>query len=332
MAGLDKRYLTHIAFTALVLVVLLGAGYTLATDRYNGGTSDYCVNCHPSFQGRGDLHDLHVGNSEFTNNCQLCHISNGDNPLLMYSEGDNADGLGCMGCHGHDYGETILADYGVGLIGTSKNSGYGLRLQHFNKGVSGCDFCHGLPSQGLTPVAENIDPDYYARADVNISNACNTDGTEDGTPEPNGEDTVGLDNDGDLLIDAADPDCAPAGTPGEAGGNGLAPLLVTAKNVAAGTLSLTVGAACGASDQTLIYGPLTALPSYGYAGQDCSMDNSGSHLWSFGAASASQFFLVVSNDGNVEGSYGLDGSGAERPEDVGGAVCPLPQDLAARCD
>jgi hypothetical protein len=251
----------------------------------------------------------------------------------MYSDGDNGDGLGCMGCHGHDYGETILADYGVpNLAGTSKSSGYGLRLQHYNKNVRTCDFCHGLPSDGPPPVPENINPIYYARTDVNITNACNTDGTEDGTPEPNGEDTVGLDNDGDLLIDAADPDCAPAGTPGETGGSSVAPLLVTAKNVATGALSLSVGTPCGGNDQTLIYGPLTAVPAYGYSGQDCSIDNSGTHTWTFGVGATSYFFLVVSNDGSVEGSYGTDSSGTERPEDVGGAVCPLPQDLVGRCD
>ena len=44
------------------------------------------------------------------------------------------------------------------------------------------------------------------------------------------------------------------------------------------------------------------------------------------------FWLVVGNDGDVEGSDGLDGSGAERPEDASLVTCPLPQDLGERCD
>ena len=236
-----------------------------------------------------------------------------------------------MGCHGHDYGETITADYGQGLMGTAKASGYGLRLQHFNKGEMICQTCHGLPSAGPTPVAENIDPPYYARTDVNITDACNTDGSEDGSPEPNGDDSVGLDNDGDLLIDGADPDCAPAGSPGESGGFGIAPLLVTAHDKNAGTLALTVGVPCSCTDQTLIFGPLADVSTYGYSGQDCAMDDSGGHSWTFGAGSTSMFFLVVANDGSVEGSYGTDSASNERPEDLAG-VCPFTQDLLARCD
>ncbi len=338
-----------IGITLLIFI----AGVSLATERYNGATADYCVNCHPTFQGRNELHDLHVGNGQFTSNCDLCHVGTGDNPLLMYSDGDNADGLGCMGCHGHDYGETILQDYGLGLMGRAKNSGYGLRLQHTNKGVLSCVGCHG---ESQTPVPENIDPPYYARADVDITNACNTDGTEDSSPEAlrcqgnlqipceidadcgtdgpciSREDSDGLDNDGDTLIDAADPDCAPSGTPGESGGPGLSPLLVTTHDPAAGTLALTVGVPCGGTDMTVVWGPLTSVGTYGYTGQDCSMDNSGAHTWTFGPASESLFFLIVSNDGAIEGSYGTDHLGAERPEDIGGAVCPYPQNLVNRCD
>jgi hypothetical protein len=53
--------------------------------------------------------------------------------------------------------------------------------------------------------------------------------------------------------------------------------------------------------------------------------------WSFGPGSDSLFFLVVSNDGTVEGPYGL-GNGVERPEDIGGALCPYPQDLSDPCN
>ncbi|NIQ87444.1 MAG: hypothetical protein GTN83_22220 [Acidobacteria bacterium] len=315
-----------------ISVAVLLAAPVFATEKYNGPSPDYCVTCHPSFQSRGDLHDLHVGNGQFTGNCQLCHINQGDVPFLMYSEGDNSDGSGCMGCHGHDYGETILQDYGVGLMGRAKLSGYGLRRHHFNKNVMTCSVCHGLPADGPTPFPENVDPPYYARTDVDITDACNTDGTEDNTPEPNGEDTLGLDNDGDLLIDAADPDCAPSGTPGEPGGPTVAPLLVTTHDASAGTLALTVGLPLCGDDLTLIWGALADVGSYGYAGQDCSMDNSGTHNWTFGPTSESLFFLVVANDGTVEGSYGKDGDDIERPDDLGGALCPFSQDISNPCN
>jgi hypothetical protein len=62
------------------------------------------------------------------------------------------------------------------------------------------------------------------------------------------------------------------------------------------------------------------------------MDNSGAHTWDFGPGSASLFFLIVSNDGAIEGSYGTTDGVIERPEDIGGALCPYPQDLTGRCD
>ena len=41
-----------------------------------------------------------------------------------------------------------------------------------------------------------------------------------------------------------------------------------------------------------------------------------------------RFFLIVGNDTTREGSYGLDGAGADRPEDAGTAGCDLPQELS----
>ena len=39
------------------------------------------------------------------------------------------------------------------------------------------------------------------------------------------------------------------------------------------------------------------------------------------------FFLMVGENGIDEGSYGKDGAGVERPEDVGTAGCDRPQNL-----
>ena len=105
----------------------------------------YCWTCHPTFSGRGDLHDLHQGGSDpVTGNCNLCHTGSGrDNPLTMWSTGDAGDGLGCAGCHGRDYGDNIEANYrGFGISGMAKNSAYGLRLHHANSGIAVCATCH----------------------------------------------------------------------------------------------------------------------------------------------------------------------------------------------
>ena len=156
-----------------------------------------CSDCHPGFLGRGDLHDMHAGTIGI--DCDDCHTGSGrDNPFVMWS----ITGYGCTGCHGRDYGETIEADYGFGLAGLFKASGYGLRKQHLLKGETGCLDCHAdvpqceiLPEIVAGPVAlwYGIDP-------------CDS-RSEDSTPEPNGDDSVGLDNDGDGLIDDADSDC-----------------------------------------------------------------------------------------------------------------------------
>jgi hypothetical protein len=43
--------------------------------------------------------------------------------------------------------------------------------------------------------------------------------------------------------------------------------------------------------------------------------------------------VIVGNDGLVEGSFGLDGAGSERPEDISATtVCDLARDLSGTCD
>jgi len=81
----------------------------------------------------------------------------------------------CLGCHGRDYG------------GSTGQQAAGLRAFHLSRGHD-CSGCHpGDP----TPLGENVDPPHYARSDINITNACSDN----------------LDNDGDGVKDAADPDC-----------------------------------------------------------------------------------------------------------------------------
>ena len=126
-------------------------------------------------------------------------------------------------------------------------------------------------------------------------------------------------------------DCA-LSTPGEAGGAGSQ--MLASYNGAAGTISLTYGTGCETTDHVIQYGELTqaGIASYSWSGQECGMGTGGDYEWTPPASPGSLFFVVVGNNGVVEGSYGTDGAGVERPEDALGAACPLPQDLTKRCD
>ncbi len=198
------------AVPILALVLLSNAlGYESYHDPDLNDTG-YCVTCHDGFtRGKSDpLHVLHVaGDDPVTTNCNLCHTGSGkDNPLIMWSTGDNGDGKGCTGCHGRDYGETVEADHrGFSITGKVKASGYGLRKNHTTRGIIVCLNCHTDRAQADI-LTEDVQPPYYSRADVSLSsmpaNTCTNEDTA------NDADIVGLDNDGDLLWDIADPDCA----------------------------------------------------------------------------------------------------------------------------
>jgi hypothetical protein len=157
---------------------------------------DGCNNCHGRFNpsGGGDLHDFH--RTSATNNCDLCHDPANN---LFRSDEPAPFNLGCTGCHGRDYGEVSSTD------SQPKASAKGLRIQHIARGAN-CDNCHGTE----TAVGEDVLPPYYGRGDVVQTDPCNSDGLEDflshGNP-PGPPDGVGLDNDGNLLKDAADPAC-----------------------------------------------------------------------------------------------------------------------------
>jgi hypothetical protein len=164
----------------------------------------YCSLCHTGFTGGpGDtLHSLHTGGDDpVTTNCDLCHTGSGrDNPLTMWSKDDH---LGCAGCHGRDYGETIGANYrGFSTLGKAKASAYGLRKHHYNAGITICMSCHA----SVEPFPENAPaPPNYARDDVSLGgmplNTCTNEDTE------NDMDSLGLDNDGDFLYEGLDSDC-----------------------------------------------------------------------------------------------------------------------------
>jgi hypothetical protein len=115
-------------------------------------------------------------------------------------------------------------------------------------------------------------------------------------------------------------------TPGEA-----SDLRVTGVDAQTGELSLSWTPACEAADHNLIYGPLASVGTYGYTGQVCGV--SASSYYGFDPGTGSWFFLVVATDGSsVEGAYGTNTAGDERPEQTDDPACAFVRNLAFRCD
>jgi hypothetical protein len=101
-------------------------------------------------------------------------------------------------------------------------------------------------------------------------------------------------------------------------------------NKITGEIDVAYTPACDASNHTIYFGELANLASYGYTAAACGRGVSGTTSFDPGGLD-NVFFLIVGNTGSVEGSYGLDGSGSERPEDTATAGCDLPRDLTGSC-
>jgi hypothetical protein len=102
-------------------------------------------------------------------------------------------------------------------------------------------------------------------------------------------------------------------------------------NDTSGLIDVSYTGSCNATNHTIYYGNLSDVSTYDYSGAACFLGCSGTT--SFDPAGASDaFFVIVGNTGTVEGTYGLDGEGAERPEDTATAGCDLPRDLSGTCD
>jgi hypothetical protein len=205
------RHLRALACGLAVATLVVWASQAAAYPSYDDGSPSHigCVSCHfngsstggfTGGPGVGTLHNDHLTTFGITS-CTLCHDTvGGDLPVLTYRSGD---GFGCSGCHGNDtYGETSVLD------GMLKASGYGLRRKHDLLGVTVCATCHypgssttGEPDPAPAIVAENVPPPYYGRSTNNLTDPCST-------AQESFDNTVGLDNDGNGLADAADSACA----------------------------------------------------------------------------------------------------------------------------
>jgi hypothetical protein len=174
-------------------------GYPQYDSDTGPGIGTGCVNCHGGFTGGpgNALHNNHLNGLMITS-CNLCHPAGGGTRPVSTNDSGYDDtvpngGYGCAGCHGGDYGETNFG-------GEPKASGYGLRQHHANNGVTLCAGCHAT----TTILPESSPPPYYTMMVSRLTNPC--DSTQEDMPFD--VDSIGLDNDGDGLVDALDPDCA----------------------------------------------------------------------------------------------------------------------------
>jgi hypothetical protein len=319
------------------IVLAIAAGVSLAHEFYDDTGS--CLSCHGDFRewpytslkpGEGDwptdLHDTHrdtmLGGSNGI--CDACHggLGGSRSPVSLYTSdgvaGSGWPAVGCLGCHGRD-------------DGTGTITGVGLRQHHYVTGTTGCVDCHTDSNPAnVTPVGEDVLPPYYNNPSYPTpDDPCNP--SPDYSEGSFAASTLGLDNDGDNVYDENDSDCgAVTAPPGETSGSTLNPLLVTAHNLTAGNMMLGFESGCVATENTIYYGPLASISSYGYSGQQCVIGTSGSYNWTYPAGDL--FFVIVGNDGVAEGSYGVDSGLNERPEDAALTTCPVPQVLTDRCD
>ena len=128
---------------------------------------------------------------------------------------------------------------------------------------------------------------------------------------------------------------APAGpgAPGEASAAGIPSNQMTASfDKATGIIEVSYVPACDATEHTIYLGSLTNVGSYSYSDAVCGVGATGAA--SFDTSGLDRlFFVIVGNNGTAEGSFGMDGSGVERPEDDPAAgVCALPQNLTGTCN
>lgn len=109
-------------------------------------------------------------------------------------------------------------------------------------------------------------------------------------------------------------------------------LRVEGFDASTGELSISYRPACLAADHDIVWGPLQNPGEYSYSGQDCGIGSSGSY-GQLDPGAGSFFFVVVGAiQTGVQGSYGTNCEGVERPQDLDPPVCSFQQDLSFTCD
>jgi len=195
------------------LVSVVSAASVDAYPAYDDGAGVGCVSCHDQFTipGGRALHTDHLMKFAITS-CTLCHPTTaGETPVLTYW---SADGFGCSGCHGADYGQTTSSSLELPHLGMPKSTGYGLRAKHAlafaaNSEPDVCVTCHypGSPTTGEPDPApailpETTPPPYYGRPTNDLTDPCSSEQENFQSVFP------GLDNDGNGFADMTDSACA----------------------------------------------------------------------------------------------------------------------------
>ena len=223
----SQHYSLRITAAAIAALVscAIWAPQVHAYPTWSDGAGNGCIACHGDFNSGTYVsnHDatswgtnLMQGHINFMGSgaCNICHQPPGGTPRTPVYIGLSAGisplypQIACLGCHGRSNDATgNCVDGNTATINPANcGMGTGLRLHHANSGVSECAGCHA----DAVPVGENAQPAYYfsdASRPSKPIDPCNL------APSPGNENKfglTGLDNDGDLTYDQADPDCSSA--------------------------------------------------------------------------------------------------------------------------
>jgi hypothetical protein len=143
--------------------------------------------------------DLMGAHNDVLNDCDACHSGSNFKTVFLSSSDSLTFPMSCIGCHGR--AEDGPAEPGAGL-----------REHHDAAGAFDCTTgCHTV----VVPEREDVLPPNYGTLSVDPCNPGSA-FSENFPANPDGIGLGGLDNDGDLLYDGDDPDCAVPGC-----GNGI---------------------------------------------------------------------------------------------------------------
>lgn len=288
---MNRRLLVSTTVIALTTVAV----WAYPTYRSTGGAEDNCSQCHPGFIGgfSGPLHQLHLGT---ISECNACHTIPGSTPAPIKWEPGQP---GCSGCHVVD-----------GLVAHHTNAG----APPDSNGLA-CATCHPAVDPGPE---SDIPPFYPGGVDALSSVAGVLDPCDATDPDPNEDldgDGSGLDNDGDLAYDEADPDCVVMGEPTELQLSKDEPEFTW--NVAAGAPSYDLIRGLLSNLQLLFsvvdLGPVVCIEAASVDTQTERDENDPSP--------GDGFFYLVRSHG-IGGTYGSSSGGLERVPASGD--CPLP--------
>jgi hypothetical protein len=211
---MDGTRLNHIRTLLAGLALVASVARVDAYPMYDDGAGNGCVSCHPAFfddpnspTPLGSLHNAHLTKFDIINTlkCGQCHMNpaGGDTPVYTYR---SAEGFGCAGCHGQNYGETVPTGLGLPGEGAPKASAYGLRKALddlfavlYPSDPAPCATCHfpgspltGDPSPAPALFPETVLPPYYGHPELNnLNDPCDS-SQENWTNAT----TTHLDNDG----------------------------------------------------------------------------------------------------------------------------------------